>query len=38
VLDTRIIVRRGGGVEGDGEITTRYIENAKRDGLVPLAV
>jgi hypothetical protein len=38
VLDTRIIVRRGGGVEGDEEITTRFFENARHDGLVPLAV
>jgi len=38
VLDTRIIVRRGGGVEGDEEITSRYFENAKQDGLLPLAV
>jgi len=37
-LDTRMIVRRGGGVEGDEEIASRYFENARHDGLVPLAV
>ena len=37
-LDTRMIVRRGGGVEGDEEIASRYFENARRDGVVPLAV
>ena len=33
-----MIVRRGGGAEGDEEITSRYFENARRDGVVALAV